>query len=54
MVAPGCPLGRPGPRPVFFRSDFGAGLPSPSEGGGFEEFFEFWLTRGRKLSDLLP
>src|SRR6266487_435971 len=45
MVAPGCPFGRPGLRPVFFRSDFGAGLPSPSDEGGLEEFFEFCLTR---------
>ena len=44
IVAPGCPFGRPGLRPVFFRSDFGAGLPSPSEDGGFEEFFEFCPT----------
>jgi hypothetical protein len=40
MVTPGCPLGRPGLRPVFFRSDFGTGLPSPSEDGGLEEFFD--------------
>src|SRR6266487_6704391 len=45
MVAPGCPFGRPGLRPVFFRSDFGAGLPSPSDEGGREEFFEFCPTR---------
>ena len=45
MVAPGCPFGRPGLRPVFFRSDLGAGLPSPSEDGGLEEFFEFWPAR---------
>ncbi len=38
MVAPGCPLGRPGRRPVFFRNDLGAGLPSPSEDGGLDEF----------------
>ena len=37
-VAPGCPFGRPGPRPVFLRSDFGAGLASPSADGGLEEF----------------
>jgi hypothetical protein len=41
MVTPGWPLGRPGLRPVFVRSDFGTGLPSPSEDGGVEEFFEF-------------
>jgi hypothetical protein len=40
MVAPGWPLGRPGLRPVFFRSDFGAGLPSPSDDGGLLEFFD--------------
>jgi hypothetical protein len=45
MVAPGCPLGRPGQRPVFFRNDLGAGLRSPSEDGGPEEFFEFCPAR---------
>ena len=30
IVAPGCPFGRPGLRPVFPRSDFGSGLASPS------------------------
>ncbi len=35
---PGCPPGR---RPVFLRSDFGAGLANPSLDGGFEEFREF-------------
>jgi hypothetical protein len=40
MVVPGCPLGRPGRRPVFFRNDLGAGLPSPSEDGGLDEFFD--------------
>ena len=44
IVAPGCPFGRPGLRPAFPRSDFGAGLPSPSDDGGFEEFFEFCRT----------
>ena len=38
-------LRRPGLRPVFFRSDFGAGLPSPSEDGGLLEFFEVCFTR---------
>jgi hypothetical protein len=38
-------LGPPGLRPVFFRSDFGAGLPSPSEDDGLEEFFEFCPAR---------
>ena len=46
-VAPGCPFGRPGPRPVFLRSDFGAGLASPPADGGLEEFREFWLSRAR-------
>ena len=41
MVTPGCPFGLPGLRPLLLRSDFGAGLPSPSEDGGFEEFREF-------------
>ena len=45
MVTPGCPFGRPGLRPVFFRSDFGAGLPSPSDDGGLLEFFEFCPAR---------
>jgi hypothetical protein len=44
-VLPGCPFGRPGLRPVFLRSDFGAGLPSPSEEGGRDEFFELDCTR---------
>ena len=48
MVTPGCPLGRPGLRPVFFRSDCGAGLPSPSDDGGLPEFFEFCLTRAAR------
>jgi hypothetical protein len=48
MVAPGCPFGRPGLRPDFFRSDFGDGLPSPSDDGGFEEFFEFCRTRAAR------
>jgi hypothetical protein len=47
-VAPGCPFGRPGLRPVFLRSDFGAGLASPSADGGLEEFREFWPSRARR------
>ena len=31
-------------RPLFFRSDFGAGFASPSDDGGLEEFFEFCLS----------
>jgi hypothetical protein len=31
IVAPGWPFGRPGPRPDLPRSDFGAGLASPSD-----------------------
>ena len=53
MVTPGCPFGRPGLRPVFFRSDFGAGLPSPSEDGGLLEFFEFCFTRGHPCLQLI-
>ncbi len=34
IVAPGCPFGLPGFRPVFLRSDFGAGFASPSDDGG--------------------
>ena len=41
IVTPGCPVGLPGLRPVFFRSDFGAGFARPSEDGGREEFPEF-------------
>jgi hypothetical protein len=52
MVAPGCPLGRPGLRPVFFRNDFGAGLPSPSDDGGLLEFFEFCPRPRRQLGNL--
>jgi hypothetical protein len=44
MVAPGWPLGRPGLRPVFFRSDFGAGLPGPSDDGGLPGFSGFCLA----------
>jgi len=33
------PFGRSDPRPVFFRSDFVAGLLSPSDDGGLLEFF---------------
>jgi hypothetical protein len=40
MVEPGWPFGRPGLRHVVFRSDFGAGLPSPSCDGGALEFFD--------------
>jgi hypothetical protein len=29
IVTPGCPFGLPGLRPVFFRSDFGAGFARP-------------------------
>jgi hypothetical protein len=54
MVAPGCPLGRPGLRPVFFRSDFGAGLPSPSDDGGREEFFEFCFAAAAQVGHLRP
>jgi hypothetical protein len=52
MVAPGWPLGRPGRRPVFVRSDFGAGLPGPSDDGGLEEFFEFCPGPRRQSGDL--
>jgi hypothetical protein len=34
------PFGRPGPRPDRGRNDFGAGLASPSDEGGFDEFAE--------------
>ena len=44
---PRLPLRPPGLRPVFFRSDFGAGLASPSDDGGLEEFREFWPSRAR-------
>ena len=52
MVAPGWPFGRPGLRPVFFRSDFGAGLASPSDDGGLLEFFEFCSDSRRQIRDL--
>ena len=38
------PLRPAGFRPLFFRSDLGAGFAIPSEDGGLEEFFEFWLS----------
>jgi hypothetical protein len=44
IAAPGWPFGRPGLRPDFPRSDFGCGLASPSDDGGFEEFREFDFT----------
>ena len=48
IVAPGWPFGRPGFRPDFPRSDFGAGFASPSDDGGFEEFREFAFTRAAR------
>jgi hypothetical protein len=48
IVAPGWPFGLPGLRPDLPRSDFGDGLASPSEDGGFDEFREFafaWAAR---------
>jgi hypothetical protein len=48
MVTPRWPFGRPGLRPTFFRSDFGAGLPNPSDDGGLLEFFEFCFTRAAR------
>ena len=48
IVAPGCPFGRPGFRPLFFRSDFGAGFASPSDDGGLEEFREFIAVRAAR------
>lgn len=44
-VEPSCPSCPPGLRLLFFRSDFGSGLASPSELGGFEEFHEFTPSR---------
>jgi hypothetical protein len=44
IVAPGWPFGRPGFRPDFPRSDFGAGFARPSDDGGFEEFRESGFT----------
>jgi hypothetical protein len=41
IVAPGWPFGRPGFRPGLFGCDLGAGFASPTDDGGFEEFFEF-------------
>ncbi|HBW18950.1 MAG TPA: hypothetical protein DEH11_08025, partial [Actinobacteria bacterium] len=35
----------PGLRPLFLRSDRGAGLASPSLDGGLEEFREFCFSR---------
>ena len=46
-VAPGCPFGRPGLRPLLPRSDRVGGLAGPSCDGGFEEFREFCPTRAR-------
>src|SRR6185437_546466 len=44
IVTPGWPLGLPGVRPDLPRSDFGAGLASPSDDGGFDEFREVVFT----------
>ena len=44
-VDPGCPCCPPGLRPVFFRSDRGDGLPSPSPEGGREELRGVCLSR---------
>jgi hypothetical protein len=51
-VVPSCPAWPPGLRPLFLRSDRGAGLASPSLDGGLEEFREFCFSR-LKLSDPL-
>ncbi len=51
IVAPGWPFGRPGLRPVFLRSDFGAGFARPSDDGGFEEFRSS-RRPGRQVRDL--
>jgi hypothetical protein len=40
-VWPRCPFCPPGLRPLLPRNDFGAGLASPSDDGGLEEFEEF-------------
>jgi hypothetical protein len=39
------PLGPARPAPGFFRSDFGTGLPRPSEDGGLEVFSGFCPAR---------
>jgi hypothetical protein len=39
-VVPGCPAGRPGPRPDLPRNERGAGLTRPSDDGGFDGFFD--------------
>ena len=44
----------PGLRPDFLRSDFGAGLSSPSCDGGFEEFLELLLHLRRQVRNLCP
>ena len=44
-VLPSCPSCPPGLRPVFFRSDRGDGLPSPSLDGGREELRGVCLSR---------
>ncbi len=49
-VLPGWPGGRPGPRPVLRRNDFGAGLASPSDDGGLPEFFDVIPSRASSAS----
>jgi hypothetical protein len=44
-VVPLCPSCPPGLRPLFFRSDLGAGLAGPSLDGGLEEFRGFCRNR---------
>jgi hypothetical protein len=44
-VEPGCPCWPPGLRPLRPRNERGAGLASPSDEGGLEEFFEFCASR---------
>jgi hypothetical protein len=48
IVTPGCPFGRPGLRPDFPRSDFGAGFARPSDDGGLELFCEFCPSRAAR------
>ena len=48
IAVPGWPFGRPGLRPDFPRSDFGAGFARPSGDGGLLEFREFEATRAAR------
>ena len=52
IVAPGWPFGRPGLRPVFFRSDFGCGLAQPVRRWRLAGVLRVLLHPRRQVRDL--